>query len=66
MTAPERPAEWASLNDAAAMYAVSVKTLRRMIARGEIDARRVGSRMIRVNLVTLAGALRPVNPWANR
>jgi excisionase family DNA binding protein len=58
------PAEWGTLQDAATRYAVSVKTIRRMIARGEVDARRVGSRMIRVNLTTLATALRPINHWA--
>lgn len=44
---------WASLQEAAEYWGVSVKTIRRYIAAGMIDARRVGPRSIRVELESL-------------
>lgn len=44
---------WASLQEAAAYWGLSVKTIRRYIAAGQIEARRVGPRAIRVNLDSL-------------
>lgn len=44
---------WASLQEAADHWGLSVKTIRRYIAAGQIDARRVGARAIRVNLESL-------------
>lgn len=44
---------WASLQEAADHWGLSTKTIRRYIADGKIDARRVGPRAIRVNLASL-------------
>jgi excisionase family DNA binding protein len=46
---PRRTA-WGSIAQAAAHYDVSRDTIRRMIARGEIYAERLGPRLIRVDL----------------
>lgn len=46
--AMEQPAAFWSLERAAEHYGCSVKTVRRMIASGEITGYRVGKRMIRV------------------
>ncbi|GAA1694852.1 hypothetical protein GCM10009792_13590 [Microcella alkalica] len=46
-------ASWGSLQDAAEHWDLSVKTIRRYIAAGQIEARRVGPRAIRVNLDSL-------------
>lgn len=40
---------WPSVEQAAALLQVSTKTIRRYIANGTIDARRVGPRLIRIN-----------------
>lgn len=40
--------EWLSLQQAAALYGVSVDTLRRRIAAGRLPASRFGVRLIRV------------------
>ncbi len=53
-------ADWISIARAAAEKSVSVKTIRRMIARGEIEARRFGPRLIRVNRASLENAGRPI------
>ena len=50
---PER--DWRSINAAAASRRVSPKTIRRMIARGELYAERVGPKLIRVDLNSLTG-----------
>lgn len=47
---------WATMNQAAAALGVSRDTIRRMIARGEVYAERLGPRLIRVDL----GSIRPV------
>jgi excisionase family DNA binding protein len=46
-------AEWVSLQQAALIYAVSVDTLRRRIANGELPASRIGARLIRVRTAAL-------------
>ena len=48
-----RRSKWGSIHEAGDYLGVSVDTIRRMIARGEIEARRFGSRTLRVNLLTL-------------
>lgn len=53
-------AQWLSLQDAAAMYGVCVKTLRRAIDRGDLQAGRVGPKVIRVRLVDLERLFRPI------
>jgi len=44
---------WASIDTVAAYLDVSTDTVRRMIRRKEIEARRFGPRLIRVDLNTL-------------
>ena len=52
--------QWGTIVQAAETLNVSTRTVRRMIARGEIDARRVGPRLIRVRLSNLADIGRPL------
>lgn len=54
------PRRWADLDAAAAYFNCSTKTVRRMIARGEITGYRVGSRMVRVDLNDLDALARPI------
>lgn len=49
------PRRWGTLDDAALEATCSVKTIRRMISRGEIYAERIGARRIRVDLDSVAG-----------
>ena len=44
--------EWLSLQQAAAIYGVSVDTLRRRIRHGQLPASRFGQRLIRVRMKT--------------
>lgn len=53
--APRRSA-WGSIDEAAVHLGVSTKTIRRMIARNEIEAKRFGPRLIRVNLDSIGKA----------
>jgi len=53
-------ARYVSLQHAAEYLGVSVKTVRRMIARGDLPAYRLGPRMIRVDLGAVDAALRPI------
>lgn len=48
--------DWGTVQDAADRYKVSTRTIRRMIARGQIEAQRFGPRLIRVNLESLQQA----------
>ncbi len=41
---------WGTIPEAADRLKVSTKTIRRLIADGELPARRIGARMIRVDL----------------
>lgn len=45
--------QWGTLDDAADMLRIDKATIRRMITRGEIEAKRFGPRLIRVNLTSL-------------
>lgn len=56
----DTPDQWGTIVQAAETLNVSTRTIRRMIARGEIDARRVGPRLIRVRLSHLANIGRPL------
>lgn len=51
---------WASIQTVATYLAVSVDTVRRMIANEEIPARRFGKRLIRIDMNTLDEASEPV------
>jgi excisionase family DNA binding protein len=59
MTAPvlSRPG---TIKVGAQRYGVHPKTIRRMIARGELKAYRLGSRSIRIDLDELDAMLRPI------
>ncbi|RIX35362.1 DNA-binding protein [Corynebacterium falsenii] len=52
-----------SLKEAADRVGVSVKTLRRRIAEGNLPAYRSG-RIIRVRAADVDEMMQPVNPWA--
>ena len=52
--------EWLSLQEAALIYDVSVDTLRRRIAHGELPASRFGGRLIRVRTGDLDQLFRPI------
>jgi excisionase family DNA binding protein len=45
--------DWITLAEAADRLSVSIKTCRRMIARGDLPAKRIGSRLIRVPVAAL-------------
>ena len=45
--------EWISLRQAAAIYAVSIYTLRRRIASGDLPAVKLGYKLIRVRIKDL-------------
>lgn len=50
-----------TLQEVAEMYRVSVKTVRRWIARGDLAAERLpGNRMIRIDTANIANLTRPV------
>lgn len=51
---------WGSVTDAALYMGVSPRTIRRMISRGEIVAKRFGPRLIRVDMARLAESGRPL------
>ncbi len=51
---------WLSLQDAAEVYAISVATLRRRIASGDLPALRCGRRIIRVRTHDLEALFRPI------
>ena len=57
-----------SLVDAAEILAVSVKTVRRYVAAGDLDAIRLGRRTIRIKTESLDRLIdaHPVNAWRHR
>lgn len=52
--------DWVPISQASEYLSVSPATLRRMISRGEVDARRFGPRLIRVNLASIEKAATPL------
>jgi len=52
--------EWLSLQQAALVYGISVDTLRRRIAHGQLPAARFGVRLIRVRVEDLDKLFRPI------
>ncbi len=54
------PPAWGTIQDAADLYKVSTKTIRRYITQGLIQAERFGPRLIRVNLTSLEAVGRPL------
>jgi excisionase family DNA binding protein len=51
---------WVPIPQAAEHFALSDDTIRRMISRGEIEARRFGPRLIRVNLESILDSAQPL------
>ena len=52
--------EWLSLQKAALIYGVSVDTLRRRVATGDLPASRLCRRLIRVRIQDLDHMFRPI------
>lgn len=59
-TIPPTRNGWGTIQDAAQHYSLSTDTIRRMISRGEIEAKRFGPKLIRVNLESIEAAARPI------
>jgi len=55
-----RVSDWDTITAAAERFKLSPDTIRRMISRGEIEARRFGPRLIRVNLASIESAGTPL------
>lgn len=62
------PRQLVSLTEAAEILAVSTKTVRRYIAAGDLDAVRLGRRIIRIRVESLDRMIdaHPVNRWRDR
>lgn len=58
-TAPIAPT-YVSIATAADILSCSTKTIRRKIASGELPARRIGTRLIRIDVADLADLGRPL------
>jgi excisionase family DNA binding protein len=63
-----KPRQLVTLCEAAEILAVSVKTVRRYIAAGDLDAVRLGRRTIRVRVDSLDDLIdaHPMNTWRDR
>ena len=63
-----KPRQLVTLCEAAEILAVSVKTVRRYIAAGDLDAVRLGRRTIRIEAGSLDRLIdaHPVNTWRSR
>ncbi|HEY3530014.1 MAG TPA: helix-turn-helix domain-containing protein [Nocardioides sp.] len=63
-----KPRQLVTLREAAEILAVSVKTVRRYIASGDLEAVRLGRRTIRVRVDSLDELIdaHPVNTWRDR
>jgi excisionase family DNA binding protein len=57
---PRTPRPLESLDDAAARYDVSVRTVRRRIACGELTGYRFGARLLRVDPQEVDALFRPI------
>lgn len=55
--------QWLTVAQTAEVLQVSVATVRRMITRGELSARRIGPRLIRVEAASVAAVGR--NLWGS-
>ena len=63
-----KPRQLVTLCEAAEILAVSVKTVRRYIAAGDLEAVRLGRRTIRIETSSLDRLIdaHPVNTWRSR
>ncbi len=52
--------QYVSIEDAANLLGCSTRTIRRLIASGELTGFRLGKRMLRVNLADVQATLRPI------
>ena len=52
---------WLSQGEAADYLGVTTRSIRNLISRGDLPARRLGSRMVRIDRADLERALRPVS-----
>ena len=52
--------QFGTIKDAAILYGVSTKTVRRWVAAGRLDAYRMGDRLIRVDLSSDARLMAPI------
>lgn len=52
---------WVSISEAAEHFSLHPDTIRRMISRGEIEAKRLGPRLIRVSLASIERSGKPVD-----
>lgn len=59
------PIEYLSIADAAHILGMSTKTVRRLIAHGDLAAVRFGKRTMRIPVTALDAAARPVAAWAS-
>lgn len=57
---PNLPRRWLSQREAADYLGITDRTLRRMIARGDIAANRLGPRLMRIDRAELDAAMRPI------
>ena len=57
---PSTAPYWGTIADASERFKLSTDTIRRMISRGEIEAKRFGPRLIRVNLASIEAAGKPL------
>lgn len=60
------PPRWATPDETAAYLKVCTKTVRRMIAAGELPAYRRGPRLIRINLNDVDDVMRPIPAGGGR
>lgn len=60
MTKDESNTRMVSLADAAERWDVSVDTIRRMIASGKVEGRRLNGRIIRVDVAEVDACFRPI------
>lgn len=60
MSSPTAMRRWFSQQEAAEYLGVTDRTIRNMIACGELPARRLRSRIIRIDVADLDKALRPI------
>ena len=57
---------WVPISEASARFSLHPDTIRRMISRGEIEAKRFGPKVIRVNLGSVEAAATPLALHVNR
>lgn len=53
--------DYLTIQEVAALYAVSERTVRNWVAEGKLDARRIGGRIIRIESRSLETLSEPVN-----